>query len=109
MPDYSSTANISAKSANSSGRIISFSSRAASKPREQFPGLSLCVLAYRAINFLRGVQKTSAGQSTPFAPQARASLSPLLRMLSLLTSPLLAPRALWHRLLSVDTYPPVMT
>jgi hypothetical protein len=81
----------------------------ASKPREQFPGLSLCVLAYRAINFLRGVQKTSAGQSTPFVRQAPANRPPLLQMLFLWTGLLLSPRSAWPRPLSVGRRPHAMT
>jgi hypothetical protein len=48
-------------------------------------------------------------QSTPFVRQASANWPPLLRKHSLWTGSLLAPRGLWHPLLSLGTYPPVAT
>src|SRR6266446_2587658 len=48
-------------------------------------------------------------QSTPFTRRVRANRPPPLRMRSLWTGSLLAPRDFWRRPLSFGTCPPVMT
>jgi hypothetical protein len=55
----------------------------------------VCLLAYRAIIFLRCVREISAGQSIPFVRQAPANRPPLLQMLFLWTGFLLLPRSSW--------------
>jgi hypothetical protein len=69
----------------------------------------VCLLAYRAIIFLRRAREISAGQSTPFVRQAPANRPPLLQMLFLWTGLLLLPRSAWPRPLSVGRRPHATT
>jgi len=79
-------------------------------PARRYRGGGSGRLAVRSANCsCRRAAKTSAGPTTPFARQAAANRAPHLRMRSLWTGFLLAPRGLWPRQLSLGTYPPVAT
>src|SRR5258708_13913814 len=64
-------------------------------------GLSDCLL--------RRVAETSPCRSAPLVQRARPNRPPRVRMRSLWTGPLLAPRDLWRRLLFVGTCRPALT
>src|SRR6516162_3864260 len=70
---------------------------------------SLPVKTDLAIIFFVAEGRLPSCQSTPFARRVRANRQLPVRMRSLWTGPLLPPRAVWRRPLSVGTCPPVMT